>query len=582
MKIKILDDIVVNKIAAGEVVERPVSVVRELFDNAVDAGADDIRVEIEGGGAQAIIVADNGCGMSRDDALLAFERHATSKISSEEDLESLDSLGFRGEALPSIAAVSKVLLRTRTESEDSGHEVSFHGGVYKGIRSAAIPKGTQIDVRDLFFNVPARKKFLKSEQTENQKIKNWLQQAALAHPKIRISLLIDGKSALLFPRAEDFIARVKQNLKSGGVDFYHEDGPIVVEGLVAHPGLAQADSAALVLLVNRRVVNDKLIFRAVREGFDSMLKDREVPVGAISISIPGTEVDVNVHPQKSEVRFRSHQAVFGAVRDAVKDAVVEFKAPAQLYSPSISAPQRASYQPAHSQNNFAFEPLRAENQTAPFLAASRHTQYGEPRPEPCQPNSFRYRDLKFIGQTLNCFLLCEYEGFFCAVDMHAAHERTTFAELRRRFEAGQPQSQTLLVPQAVSLVNGGARNVLARQEMLSGFGIVVEEFGEDSVIVRAAPPFISGKGLEAVIKETAALPEDEDAAGPLKERIDHMATRIACHASIRSGEKLAREEVYALFELMDEVELSGACPHGRPVAAVFSRDEIERWFGRDR
>ena len=321
MKIKVLSDVVINQIAAGEVVERPASVVRELVDNAVDAGATDIFIALESGGHNRIRVRDNGCGMTRDEALLAFERHATSKVTSIDDLNTLTTMGFRGEALASIAAVSKIKLTTRSKEAGIGTAVTFRGGKVVDVQAVAWNEGTEMEVEHLFFNTPARRKFLKSPRSEVSRIRSWVAHSALSRPHVRYRLVSDGDEIL--------------NLQARGAHVFPGDltpislreGGVKVQGMIGHPGQALSDASGFVILINGRLVSDKIILRAAREGYDSMLKDREFPVGYLSLTMPPEYVDVNVHPQKSEVRFRHPDQVFAVVRGAVLAGVRSIKRP---------------------------------------------------------------------------------------------------------------------------------------------------------------------------------------------------------------------------------------------------------------
>ena len=585
MIVRVLPDSIVNRIAAGEVVERPASVVRELVDNALDAGAADVAVYLENGGHSLIRVVDDGCGMERDDAVLAFERHATSKISSESDLMNLTTLGFRGEALPSIAAVSKIRLKTGCRGAEIGHEVVIEGGRLVSVREIPGIRGTDISVQHLFFNTPARRKFLKSVRAEELRVKTWLQQSAIPHSDTRFRLFIDGREVVNLPRRENQSERAAAMYKGATLAFARRfpirlDGTgetgetaIHVHGLIAHPSMAQADAGAFVILVNNRLINDRALVRAVKDGFDSTLKDREFPQGFMHLELPGSLVDVNVHPQKSEVRFWDQRILFGLVRDLVYQTVQHFRMPeTSLEVPSWPVQERsvpfsteyAASGPA--QSLFAAEP-------APGLLQSGNVEEPAPR---------LFSDIRYIGQLFGCYLLCEAGDDFVVVDMHAAHERYNFNLIRNRVLSRDAVSQALLIPQKIELTEEGIGRLLEHEDLLKRFGFEAERAGETSLVLRAAPSMLDADGSEAVIKEMAASDLEGEAFGMVKGQIDAVSARIACHASVRSGAQLTREEVYALFSALDSTEFSMACPHGRPVAAAFSRSAVEKWFGRDR
>jgi DNA mismatch repair protein MutL len=601
MKIKVLPDTVINQIAAGEVVERPASVVRELVDNAVDAGATDIFVALEGGGQSRLKVRDNGHGMTKDEAILAFERHATSKVTSITDLIQLQTLGFRGEALASIAAVSKIQLRTRSRESDVGTLVVFRGGKLTDVQSIAWNEGTEIEVEHLFFNTPARRKFLKSPRSEAARIRTWLAHSGLARPTIRYRLVSDGDEILHLAPVRSIAERAASIFSSDLIPVRLSEGGITVEGMVSHPGQALSDATGFVVLVNGRLITDKIIQRAVREGYDSMLKDREYPVGYLSITLPGEDVDVNVHPQKSEVRFRHQQQVFAVVQGAVLAGVRSIKRPmAASFAHEVTEPRRVEAQVASVSNaalqRTATVEYRAQNLFQPSTHAyesgvsevalaegrSEYRSFVQEKPGLDTRRDFRFSDLRYIGQALECYLLCEYNESFVVVDMHAAHERVNYNKIRRARAEASLSTQKLLIPEIVRLTEEQVVSLLEQVEALTELGFEISQTGREQVSVHGVPGVVAHLDCVSLIKECAAEPVSSGWRERLEERIDHLAARVACHASVRSGDLLTKQEAYALFTQLDEADLSGACPHGRPVVTRFSRDAVERWFGRDR
>lgn len=570
MAVRILPEHVINQISAGEVIERPVSVVRELVDNAVDAQASDISVTLYAAGKTMIRVTDDGSGMKRDDAILSFERHATSKLNVAEDLIQISTLGFRGEALPSIASIAKVKMKTKIETDPLGTELIIESGELKSVRDVAAKRGTEIEVKSLFYNTPARRNFLKSNRTEEARVKQWLSGFALIHPEIRFRLYLDEAESMNLARRSTVLERAHGMMRGSTVtvDFTNQD--FNIEGVIAHPAQAQFDTSGFIIFVNKRLVSDRTIMKAAKEGFDSMLKSFEYPAGFLSINMPPELVDVNVHPQKSEVRFRKPQEVFIAVRSAVLAAVKKFRAPVFLNNTAWSPPLTRS------------EPQRSEQ---PPIVSNLALEWGAPPPEAAEPvrdyrSEFRYSDLKFVGQIFACYLLCTLKDNFYVIDMHAAHERCNYNILHRRLE--QSQAQQLLVPIVVELSEYQLEEFIEHTAMLKRFNIEVEKFSENSVAVRAIPAILKPETIPDLIREIAAAEQASQVESAYREALDHEIARLACHASIRSGYILEREEVYALFSAMDQAELAGACPHGRPVAAQFSSREIEKWFGRDR
>lgn len=580
MKIKVLPDTVISKIAAGEVVERPSSVVRELVDNAIDAGANRIEVRIERGGRGLIEVLDNGCGMQRDDALLAFERHATSKLTASEDIFGISTRGFRGEALPSIASVSRFLLVSRTTQQEVATKVLFEGGVLKGVEPITSPVGTRCEVRHLFYNTPARKKFLKSDKVEESRIRSWLLRSSLATPHIRFSLVADGREVLNLLERESSLERAKTIFKGSVVPFSGQGEAGSCRGVVGHPALAETDAESFIILVNGRLVVDRAIIKAVKEGFHSTLKDREFPVGFIELQIPPEQVDVNVHPQKAEVRFARPGDLYAFVRSTLHSAVSSFHSPfrgtPELVRP-VAYPSPAPR--AAGQPRFDFSAISTGNVavSTPLYAPPQETPLTVEEPLAVEEERFAYSSLRYIGQALGCFLFCEYDDQVYVVDMHAAHERINYNIIRRRLREGGGRSQRLLMPEVVELSVEQMESLGELMPLLQNAGLEVEEFGESAVVVRGIPEKLSKEAVPFLIKEVATR-----GASAIEDRIDAVAARLACHASVRGGDLLTREEVYALFEQLDQAELGAACPHGRPVAVPFKRSQIEQWFGRDR
>lgn len=602
MKIHVLHDSVINKIAAGEVIERPASVVRELVDNAIDAGATDITVYIENGGRSSIRVCDNGCGMVRDDALLSLERHATSKIRDPEDLNSIATYGFRGEALSSIAAVSQLTLTTRGVSEASGCEIQVAGGKILSVTDVAATQGTDIQVRRLFFNTPARRKFLRQPATERARLKSWLQSALLVHPEVRLRLVENDAELLNLARRSSFLQRAGEMIKGATVPVESKSDGIGVTGIIAHPSLARADSSSLIIFINQRLVNDRLITRAVKEGFLSTLKDREFPVGSLSITLDPALLDVNVHPQKSEVRFQKPGEIYQAVRESVASAVRSFTRPVQG---QWSTTSDMRLDPGSVKNDAQSEtpaaPVAATSifmrkQTPGAVGFSFNSQVMEAAPDnkaalesqspyenyPDIQEDFSFSSLNYVGQALSCYLFFEAAESVYVVDMHAAHERVTYNRIRDRISSRPLDAQLLLVPVTISLTAEESERCLSYQELFLRYGFEIEAFGNDTILIRSIPGMLEKSDIAALFKEVAVMPLEEMARDRIEEELNHRVARLACHASVRSGQRLTEGEACALIEQMEEAEFAGACPHGRPAVVKFKKSEIEKWFGRDR
>lgn len=586
MPIQRLPDHVVNQIAAGEVVERPLSVVRELLDNALDASATEIRIEIENGGRNLIKVTDNGCGMSSTELEKAFERHATSKLRTLDDLKVIRTLGFRGEALAAIASVSVVRARSREQESHTGTEFAIDAGTITERRSVAAPAGTEIEVRRLFFNTPARRKFLKSERTEEQRIKQWVAQVSLAHPKVHFRLVADQKEILSLSARADLMGRARQVAKEASLLVSLTVNSVTVNGIVSHPDNSQHDASSLTVLVNGRVVSDRTIVRAARDGYEGILRSHEYPAGVLSIEIAPELVDVNVHPQKSEVRFAQGQSIYVAVREAVRVALRDLRTGVRFpQGSSMSAPageaavSRTPPFPVRSTGSLP----SPEAVTMPPASGQAALQFFEETARPAEAAgipAISYRVLRYAGQIFDCYLLCEHEGQLVIVDMHAAHERINFNRIRGKLASGGLASQRLLVPAEITLSDRGIVRVESERDALErcGFEFATSENG--TVRVSGAPGILSGPRVSEIFRDVAGLHEDASGTSALDVRLDHIAARLACHASVRSGQRLSPEEAYALLETLDRTESAGICPHGRPIAVHVSRAELEGWFGR--
>lgn len=629
MTVQLLPDHLVNKIAAGEVVDRPASVVKELVENAIDAGATKITVNIEGGGRSLIEVHDNGCGLSRSDALMAFERHATSKLRSEEDLFSLTSRGFRGEALPSIASIAKVSLKTSNSSEGVGLNVQIEGGRILGVTPIARSIGTSIQVRSLFYNTPVRRKFLRSEEYESAKVKQTLRRIALIEPLISFDLVERGRMVLFLPAPATFLERAGSLLNGITARCQYQGSGIIVDGVIGHPAQATSSLESLIVYVNHRPVADKLIARAIRDGFESTLKAKEYPLGVLAIEVDPSMVDVNVHPQKSEVRFVRPQDVFEAVKKAVNTAFLSFRSPLPS---NWSERTGSSWYEHRSDQNRAFEVRVVEERQLPdeysapgtlvtFATSGLTETYrasnsdnGATEPDALEngqsgaqilgitseennsaalnlypDESFLYRSLRYLGQVSSCYLLFEGAGGALVVmDMHAAHERVNYARLMARInESNTLNSQPLLVPYRVDLGEEALSMLRERFQEIESFGFKVRLVSDNAFELLSEPvmPFarshLRRSEIRTFFEDVARSDWGTDIGSLLRERLAAILARVACHASIRGGDRIDPAEVTALCTELDKIYTSNACPHGRPVVVSFSTLAMEKWFGRD-
>jgi DNA mismatch repair protein MutL len=606
-KIALLSELVANQIAAGEVVERPASVVKELIENALDAGATQIDVHIEAGGSKRIVIQDNGEGMDAADAVLAFSRHATSKLRTADDLRSLGSFGFRGEALPSIASVSRLRLTTRLKGAALATDVAIHGGALQHVREAGAVPGTRVEVADLFFNVPARLKFLRSERAELLAIEQGMRAVAMANPRIGFSLRVEGGRCLFevgadAPELERVIQALSEEVRGAlyafkSVDF-NKPGSVNVRGYAGAPTVTRRDSRGIHVFVNGRPVIDQRLSQLVKLSYKTLLEIGRYPWCVLFIDVDPGAVDVNVHPQKSQVRFADVALVESAVMRTLRDflATTPWAAvgPRRAYVLERSLPESAFFeQPIVRQVGATPELVSADEpwsrpQTFAPLSLSLSPSLSPavlPAPSPTLPLAEGlYSRLRIIGQVAQTYLLFEGDMGLVLVDQHAAHERVLFEKLCAEFEADGLKSQRLLFPITLKLSFAELSALDQHQDngpLLKRLGLELERFGEHEALVRALPPGLNGENAENLCRSAlAALEGAPVASEALAELRDRFCALIACHSSVRKGQLLSHEEIRALVAQMDAIDFSAHCPHGRPVAKIFREAEMAKWFSR--
>ena len=605
MSIRRLPESLVNRIAAGEVVERPASALKELVENAIDSGAQSITVRLASGGIDLIEVTDDGCGMGPDDMALALERHATSKLP-DEDIEMVATLGFRGEALPSIASVSRMTLESRTSAATGWKRIIDHGALV-GEGPTAVPPGTRVRVENLFGNIPARRKFLRSPRAEYAAALDTMKRLAMARPDIGFTLEHDGRRGLAvqpgMTRPERVAALTSSELidNSVGLDFEREG--IRLGGIASLPTYNRGVADHQFLSVNGRPVKDRLLIGAVRGAYAEMLARDRHAVVALFLDLPPSEVDVNVHPAKTEVRFREPALVRGMIVSGLRHALDQsgFRAVQRPSADSLGAWQQepvrtaqgdifaapyTAYQGDYMQRSaFTNRPesrgsyadmakIQGED-LAPLLG--RATEAQEPVPQ-----AERYPLGVARGQVANTYIVAEAEDGLVIVDQHAAHERLVLERMRAAMAAagGSVPSQTLLLPQVVELDEPACDRLEARAAELSTFGLDLERFGPDAMLVRATPAMLGGGDAKTLIEDLADDLAAYDEALSLKERIDHVASTMACHGSVRAGRVLSVAEMNALLREMEITPHSGQCNHGRPTWVKLSMLDVEKLFGR--
>ena len=594
MPIQLLRPDVSSKIAAGEVIERPASAVKELIENSLDAGATRISVEVRGGGSELIRVSDNGVGIPSDEVGLAFQRFATSKVFSVEDLEGISTLGFRGEALPSIAAVSKVTLVTRNELEPTGTRFEVHDGEIVNHEPAGAPVGTTITVRQLFRNLPARQKFLKTIGTESSRIQTVVTRCALAYPEVRFELNPDKGRKFASPGTGDLRAVVAAVYGLENAEGMLEMSPSdedqlspMVWGLVSPPSMDRANRSYISFFVNRRWVQNRFLGFALEQSYHGFMAERRFPMGVVNINMPYEEVDVNAHPAKAEVRFRRENQVFGAVQQAVRHALV-------THSPVPEIRRSASGQshPSPQAASGVFWP------TAPFSRPSSseraqladiagwtsshqvpHTEpsAGEPRDsEPLVPKK-ALPVLRVLGQVQSTYIVAEGPDGMYLIDQHAAHERVMFERVRAEAVARNPKVQSLLEPAMVQL-NPDQQELLETQgEIVGSLGFAVEPFGGDTFMIRGVPSLLGeGDPAGALVDILDLMAE----GGGFESWEERAAYSIACHSAIRAGKVLTHQEMMELTRQLEDCDQPNTCPHGRPTMIHLSSGHLEREFGR--
>ena len=605
-KVQILPEILSNKIAAGEVVERPASVVKELIENALDAGSTRITVEVEKGGRSLIRVADNGSGMSRDDALLAIERYATSKIYTDTDLFAIKSLGFRGEALPSIASVSKFSLISRDRMSDAGVEILIEGGRIRNVGDVGAPVGTMITVRQLFYNTPARRKFLKTINTEMGHIGDMLASMALGWPQVRFRFLHNGRVVKDWPEVSNPVDRVAalfgRDNQNNLLPIDLEAEAVCLSGWICSPRAVRSTSRGIYVFVNGRFVKDRIVQHALFQGFGTMLMKGRFPLAVLSLQVPPDQVDVNVHPTKHEVRFAHQKQVHDAVASAVASTLQRFDrskwgagdyTPGEAASPPVPEAGHRYRPPENPPVGFGAnkvadaprvpmgEPVSAAGyQRSGTLPPASNLPSSPPVPQPSlwQPSFFQ--DLRIIGQLRNTYILCESKEGLILIDQHAAHERVLFEQLKQRQKTSTPVVQRLLMPETVEL---GYREAVLLEKMIPALhsaGLDIDPFGGNTFVVKGVPALLAGREATPLIAELVETAADTGIVGDAETMLDHCFAIMACHGAIRAHQALSEKQIQALLKQLDRCENPSNCPHGRPTWIKWTPRFIEKAFGR--
>jgi DNA mismatch repair protein MutL len=606
MPIRQLPEATVNRIAAGEVVERPASVVKELVENALDAGARRIDVLTDGGGRRLIRVTDDGAGMTAADLDLAVERHATSKLA-DDDLVSIRTLGFRGEALPSIGSVARLSITTRHASEPHAWAIEVDAGAKSEVKPAALGEGTRVEVRDLFYATPARLKFLKLDRTEAEAVREVVRRLAMSRPDVAFTLAGEERAPATFaaalPGAPGRLARLGDVLgadfRANAVEIAAERDGVVIEGFAALPTLTRANALGQYLFVNGRPVRDKLLLGAVRGAYADYLPRDRHPLLALFVTLPPPEVDVNVHPAKAEVRFRNaglvRALIVGALktalaRDGTRAATTGGAATIAAFRPAV-APQRgwdwrrSPARPLDTRRPFA--PLRAGFAEAVQAAFD----VGAPAAD-LRPDFSEAADVAPAAELLDhplgaaraqlheTYIVAQTRDGLVIVDQHAAHERIVYEKLKAALEQNGVARQILLIPEIVEMDEADVERLVARAADLARFGLVLDAFGPGAVALRETPSLLGEIDGAGLVRDLAEHLSEWDETLPLERRLMQVASSMACHGSVRAGRRLKPEEMNALLREMERTPNSGQCNHGRPTYVELKLDDIERLFGR--
>ncbi|MGH9672406.1 MAG: DNA mismatch repair endonuclease MutL [Bryobacteraceae bacterium] len=635
-RIRVLSDVVANKIAAGEVVERPASVVKELLENSLDAGASNLVIGTESGGRRLIRVADDGCGMLRDDALLAFERHATSKLADVKDLLSIATLGFRGEALPSIASVSRLVLETRSAEEITGMRVEINGGRIQRCDETALAPGTTVTVRDVFYNVPARRKFLRSEQTELSHIAQLVTQYSLAHTGRSFRLTHDGRELLNVTPVAGRRERVFQVFGSQALDELidlgekerlapadpddNRGGRFVLRGFVSNPQVQKLNRNSIFLFVNGRLIRDRLLLHALSSAYQNMMPPACYPFALLFLECDPAEVDVNVHPSKTEVRFRRSNLVHDFVRDAIRDVLGESRPVSSVPVGAIAQPAAALPFSEFTQHleNQRFEAPAASAAVAEVPAWTLRppppmtprfdfdgapAQFGPPPSFAEAPARLRtvpdthagfpaealsdanasldaLRDLRPLGQLHDSFIVAAGRDGLWIIDQHVAHERVLFERVLSQMAEGRIERQSLLLPVVLDLTPAQQADYERIARELEAAGFDLEPFGARALAVKAAPAALGAGDVEKVVFEILEIAEDEARARSVDDVRREMAASIACRAAIKINMPLDDKKMMWLLEALASTAYPMSCPHGRPIALRYATREILRGFHR--
>jgi len=600
-KIVVMPEELSNRIAAGEVIERPSSIVKELVENSLDAGATDILVELEGGGKKSVKVVDNGRGIDRDDVARAFERHATSKIYTFEDMLTISSFGFRGEALASIASISKIELLTRRQDSLSGTRVVVKGGRIEEIIDAGCPVGTSVFVHDIFYATPAGMKFMKGDITEQTHCVDAMMRLALSNPGIKMRVVANGRTIITIPKTKNLTDRIAlvfgEDFKRHTLEIDEQGKNISIHGVISKPDRTRSNTKGQFYFINNRFIRDRLLNHSVITAYRRLIEPRRFPYVVLFIDMPAIDVDVNVHPSKMEVRFKDPSAIYTLIKDTLSRALSGMSdTNDDFYKPSSgeSVPEYKErigetlkrYTLLSGVEKKTFNVNHVGKSTEEIVPSFRVSEDTQKPPElfagadmPQDSESLAFSSLTYLGQIADTYLVFSSKKALILVDQHAAHERVLFEKLKLS-RGGETQIQTLLFPEIITVQPGRFDLIMNNIDTLKDTGLGVEQYGENTIVIKQIPVFLTGCNLEELVSDIIEEVWDTGKTENIDETRDKILVLLACRGAVKANQTLTDSEVAALCEDLDSIPFAATCPHGRPLYAVLDIGDLERMFKR--
>jgi len=590
-QIKVLPESVINKIAAGEVIDRPASVVKELIENAIDARASRIDTYLEDGGRKLIRVSDDGIGMDAEDIALAFQSHATSKLQNADDLFAVRTLGFRGEALPSIGAVSHASIISRIRGAMNGAEIKIDGGVLSKVKERGAPEGTQVEVRELFFNTPVRKKFLKSIPTEMAYISEVLTKFSLSYPVIHFTLMHNNRTVFNLPTVQDTAERIAtffgEEMEKHLIPIFLREEMFTLSGYIAPPFFDKSNARMQFIFLNGRYIKDNAIFRAINEAYHGKLMHKRYPIVFLFLQVEPSEIDVNVHPTKIEVRFRNTSAIYNYVLSALKEGLNKSTTKNISVPPLIPRLEREAARGEEFDlikkslwERFSLEKEDGgKSRIYSDIQANRKMETEENAK--AFPAEVRTKTRRTCFQIHNAFIIEETEGGLNIIDQHALHEIILYHEIERNLQASKSLSQRLLIPEMIELSPKDFFSIISLKEYLETLGLEVEEFGQHTLVIRAFPQVLKHLNAKEFIESLLAELGAEDSLKGKDKILNKLINIMACKGAVKAGQRLEPQEIEALLEKKKSINAyTNNCPHGRPTTLYFSLDELQKQFKR--